>query len=162
MTMNNMKKKGISPVIATVLLIAMVIVIGLIIFLWAKGFQEEAITKNFGGGDENVELVCDKITFEADYSRSSGTLSLSNLGNIPIYEIKVKIYMDGSHETKDLGDIVTWPELGLPQGATFSKNLGSEFSLAERVVLIPALRGNSGNGEKIHICDDDSGREIQV
>jgi len=39
------KKKGVSPVIATVLLIAMVVVIALIIFLWFRGLTKEAITK---------------------------------------------------------------------------------------------------------------------
>jgi len=38
-------KKGLSPVIATMLLIAIVVVIGLIIFLWFRGMTEEAITK---------------------------------------------------------------------------------------------------------------------
>jgi len=159
MTIKNMKKKAISPVIATVLLVAMVIVIGLIIFSWAKGFQEEAVTK-FGG--ENIELTCEKVTFEADYSQSGGTLFLSNLGNVPIFGINAKIYKDGSHETKNLGGISNWPEIGLPQGATFSENLASDFGGAERVVLIPTLRGTSGKGEKIHICDDRFGKEIQI
>jgi flagellin-like protein len=154
-----MKKKGISPVIATVLLIAMVIVIGLLIFLWAKSFQEEAITK-FGG--ENVKLSCGKVTFEADYSISEKKLFILNLGNVPIFEIKAKIYRDGSHETKDLGELSDWPEIGLPQGATFSENVDSSFLGAERVVLIPALRGSSGGGERVHICDDQIGEEIQV
>lgn len=152
-----MKKKGISPVIATVLLIAMVVVIGLIIFLWAKGFQEEAVTK-FSG--ENIEITCGKVSFEADYS--SGTLSLSNLGNVPIFGINAKIYKDGSHETKDLGEISNWPELGLPQGATFSGNMGTSFLDAEKVVLIPTLIGTSDRGSQIHICGDEFGKEIQV
>ena len=153
-----MKKKGISPVIATVLLVAMVVVIGLIIFLWAKGFQEEAVTK-FSG--ENIEITCGRVSFEADYSRSSGTLSLSNLGNVPIFGINAKIYEDGSHETKDLGEISNWPELGL-QGATFSEDLGSYFDDKDRVVLIPILIGTSDRGSQIHICGDEFGKEIQV
>lgn len=152
-----MKKKGISPVVATVLLIAMVVVIGLIIFLWAKGFQEEATTK-FGG--ENIELSCEKVSFEADYS--APTLFLSNLGNVPIFEIQAKIFKDGSHETKNLGDLSSWPEVGLARGSTFSENLGSDFSGANKVLLIPTLRGSSGGGEKRHICDDRFGREILV
>jgi len=158
MTIRNMKKKAISPVIATVLLVAMVIVIGLIIFSWAKGFQAEAVTK-FGG--ENIELTCEKVTFEADYS--GGTLFLSNLGNVPIFQIKAKIYKDGSHETKDLGVISSkWPEVGLPQGATFSDDLSFYFDGKDRVDLIPALRGTSGRGDQIHICDDKFRKEIQV
>ena len=153
-----MKKKGISPVIATVLLVAMVIVIGLIIFSWAKGFQAEAVSK-FGG--ENIEITCGKVSFEADYS--GGTLFLSNLGNVPIFGINAKIYKAGSHETKSLDSIANnWPDVGLPQGATFSENLASYFSGAEKIVLIPTLRGTSDRGDQIHICDDKYGKEIQV
>ena len=154
-----MKKKGISPVIATVLLVAMVVVIGLIIFLWAKGFQEEAVTK-FGG--ENIEITCGKVSFEADYSQS-GTLSLSNLGNVPIFGINAKIFEAGGHETESLDSIANnWPELGLPQGATFSEDLGSYFDDKDRVVLIPILIGTSDRGSQIHICGDEFGKEIQV
>jgi flagellin-like protein len=155
--MMKMKKKGISPVIATVLLVAMVVVIGLIIFLWAKGFQEEAVTK-FGG--ENIEITCGRVSFEADYSQSR-TLSLSNLGNVPIFGINAKIYEDGSHETKDLGEISNWPDVGLLQGATFSGNMGTSLD-AEKVVLIPILIGTSDRGSQIHICGDEFGKEIQV
>lgn len=167
MTITNMVKikgkgkKGISPVIATVLLIAMVIVIGLIIFLWAKGFQGEAITKNLGSGEaQNVEIVCREVSFEADYS--SPTLFLSNLGNIPIFDIQAKIFGEGEHETISLGSLSGWPETGLSQGATYSRNLDSEFSGANTVLLIPALRGTSNSGERIHICDDQFGKEILV
>ena len=160
MTINNtmIKKKGISPVIATVLLVAMVIVIGLIIFAWAKGFQGEAVTK-FGG--ENIEITCEKVSFEADYS--GGTLFLSNLGNVPIFGINAKIYEAGSHVTESLDSIANnWPDVGLPQGATFSEDLSSDFDGKDRVVLIPTLRGTSSRGDQIHICDDKYGKEIQV
>ncbi len=80
-----MKKRGISPVIATVLLIAMVVVIGLIVFLWFRGMIEEEGTK-FG---KNVKLVCDDVNFEASYS--GGVLSILNIGNTPIYKMKIKI-----------------------------------------------------------------------
>ena len=158
MTINNMKKKGISPVIATVLLIAMVIVIGLIIFAWARGFQGEAVTK-FGG--ENIEITCGKVSFEADYS--GGTLFLSNLGNVPIFGINAKIFEAGGHETESLDSIANnWPDVGLPQGATFSGDLSSSFDGKDKVVLIPTLIGTSDKGSQIHICGDEFGKEIQV
>ena len=47
--MNNMKegikKRGLSPVIASVLLILLVLVLASIIFLWARGFIGEQIEK---------------------------------------------------------------------------------------------------------------------
>ena len=56
-----MKKRGLSPVVATVLLIAIVIIIGLIVFLWFRGMTEETITKF---GTENIRFACDDVYFE--------------------------------------------------------------------------------------------------
>lgn len=140
-------KKGISPVIATVLLIAMVVVLGLIIFLWFRGFTQEAVTKF----DTNVELVCNDVVFDADYS--GGKLSVINTGNVPIYRVNVKSFGLGSHTTKELTRDNNWPELGLNQGDSFSEevNLGENI---EEITVTPVLMGNSRSGQKSFICNE--------
>jgi len=151
------KKKGISPVIATVLLIAMVVVIGLIIFLWFRGMTEETITK-FGG--TNIKLICADVSFEASYS--AGLLSISNIGNVPIFDMKLKIFGQGSHETKDLRDLSeNWPELGLNQGGTFSGDIIGVES-GDRIILMPVLIGSSEKGEKTFMCEEQYGYEINI
>ena len=145
------KKKGISPVIATVLLVAMVIVIGLIIFLWFKGIGGEVITK-FGG--TNIEVVCGDVEFSANYVNNQ--LYISNNGNVPIFGIKVKVDEGASHDTYDLSTISpNWPALGLNQGGTFtSSNINSQVGSAETIMLIPVLMGNSDEGDKAYICNE--------
>jgi len=145
-------KRGISPVIATVLLIAMVVVIGLIVFLWFRGMVQEEATK-FG---KNVKLVCDDINFEASYS--GGILSIVNTGTIPIYRMKLKIVKEGSHETKDLAG--NWPGLGLNQGGTFSGDISSEVEGANKIIVLPVLMGSSSEGKKSYICEEQYGYEI--
>ena len=88
------RKKGLSPVVATVLLISIVIAIAVIVFLWLRGFAGEAVTK-FDG--TNVELVCRDVEFKADYA--GGQLSISNTGNVPIYNFKVKVTSQAGFET---------------------------------------------------------------
>jgi len=146
-------KRGVSPVIATVLLIGMVIVIGLIIFLWLRGLTQEAITKF----DKNVELVCDDIQFNADYF--GGTLTISNIGNIPIYEIKIKILQNKNYETKSLNTFSgKWPDTGLNPGRVFSDEIIIE---GESIVLTPVLIGSAQSGEKSYTCDESRyGHEI--
>ncbi len=148
-------KKALSPVIATVLLVAMVMVIGLIVFMWLKGLTREAITKNFGGEETNIELICQDVVFQASYS-SSGVLSIRNDGNIPIYNIKVKDIGSGSFTTSNLEDLSTdWAEnyqTGLSQGRAFSDSI--QFS-GDEIVLIPVLIGNSEKGKKTYVCDED-------
>jgi flagellin-like protein len=154
-----MSKRGISPVIATVLLVAMVVVIGLIIFLWFRGLTEEAITK-FGG--RNIELVCEEVEFLSDYS-VAGTLSISNVGNVPIFGMKVRISKQGTHETPDIQDLpVGWPNIGLRQGGTFSGNLIEEFTGADQVLLIPILMGTSSEGDQTYVCEDRYGQDLIV
>ncbi|MBS3086898.1 hypothetical protein J4422_04315 [Candidatus Pacearchaeota archaeon] len=148
------QKRGVSPVVATVLLVVMVIVLALIIFLWFRGLTKESITK-FGG--TNIELVCDDVSFSADYS--FGTLTISNVGNVPIFGMNVKIVRSGSHETKEIKVLSTlWPATGLKQGGIFSSDL--QFSGATEIVLIPILVGSSESGEKTHVCEERQGQEL--
>ena len=148
-----MKKRGVSPVIATVLLVAMIIVVGLIIFLWFRGMTEEAITKFEG---TNVKLVCEDVQFDAEYV--SGTLNIINTGNVPIFKMQIKVLSEGSHETLELAG--NWPGLGLNQGGTFSDSF--DASEAETLILIPVLMGESKKGEKSFVCDERFGYEISI
>ena len=141
-------KKGVSPVIATVLLIGLVMVIALILFLWFKGLTQEAIIKF----DKNVELVCDEVQFEAGYS--NGILSVSNIGNVPVYGIKLKISKGKNYETKDLKDVTSWPTSGLNQGKTFSGDISADTGSAQSVTLTPVLVGSSESGERIYTCNE--------
>lgn len=145
-------KEGLSPVIATMLLVAIVIIIGLIIFLWFRGINEEAITKFEG---TNIKLVCEEVAFEASYS--SGALYVINIGNVPIYQIKVKIQGEGSYATEILEE--GWPYLGLSQGGVYSGTLNNATG-AIKLLVIPVLAGESDSGDSSHTCEERHGYEI--
>ncbi len=142
------RKRGISPVIATVLLIALVIVIFLIVFLWFRGTLKPAVLK-FG---ENIELACEKVSFSADYS--AGKLDLSNNGDVPISGIKIKISKQGSYTTEDINDIATEKWNGLSKGGAFSSALNTDTSGVTEILVIPVLRGTSEDGEQDYVCDE--------
>jgi len=155
------KRKGLSPVIATVLLITIVIVIALIVFLWVRGMTEEAITKF---GNENIKLACEKVSFEASYTDSTG-LYIQNPGMVPLFGMDVKIIGKGSHETIDLRDNANWPETGLNQGGVFAdEEFASELdSDTEGITLIPVLIGESESGRKTYVCNEEQyGYELIV
>jgi len=149
--MKRVLRKGISPVIATVLLVAIVIIIALIVFLWFKAMGEEVITK-FG---KNVELSCGDVEFLAEYS--NGELIISNTGNVPIFGIKVTAEGAGSEKNYDLKNNLApeWPDLGLNPGGIFSADIGIEIGSAEKIILTPVLMGTSDRGERIYICKGD-------
>ncbi|OYT36799.1 hypothetical protein B6U91_00275 [Candidatus Pacearchaeota archaeon ex4484_71] len=143
-------KRGISPIVASMLLVAMVIVIGLIIFLWFRGMTEEAITK-FDG--TNIKLVCEEVQFDASYSGDK--VYVLNTGDVPIYKMKAMLFGDGSHTTKTLVD--GWPEDGLLQGDAYSGTLPDS---AEKIVLVPVLIGHSEKGNAAYTCDERNGYEL--
>ena len=149
------EKKGISPVVATVLLITLVVVIALIIFLWLGNIIEDKGTKL----GKNVELVCDDVIFEASYSGEE--LAVVNSGEIPIFGMKIKMSEEGSHVTKGLAEILSspedWPDIGLNPGRAFS---GDISVVADSILLIPVLIGNSDEGTKTFVCAEQYGYEI--
>jgi flagellin-like protein len=151
------KKKGVSPVIATTLLIAMVVVIGLIVFLWFRGFTEEAVTK-FGG--QNIKQVCGQVQFDSSYS--GGIIFLSNEGRVPIYSVKLKVEKPGNYQTLDITDISDWPSTGLNQGGVFSAPVENFLSGATEITVIPVLRGTTKSGARTHICEEQYGEVIIV
>ncbi|MCL5018565.1 MAG: hypothetical protein M1416_02235 [Candidatus Pacearchaeota archaeon] len=150
--------KGLSPVITTVLLIALVVVSTSIVFLWFRGMVEEGVTK-FG---KNIKLVCDDVDFTAEYS--SGALSIVNDGNIPIFRVDLRIESDGNFETIDVTDIagINWPATGLAQGGAFSGDISSEVGSASKITVFPILIGTSSSGQKTYICGGGYGKELAV
>ncbi len=140
-------KSGLSPVIATVLLVGLVVVSGLIIFMWFRGLTQEAVVKF----DQNIQLVCDDVQFDARYDSASGDLAISNIGNVPIYGFKIKIQNGGGFDTKDIVEFdAGWD--GLNQGEAASINVGG---LGGDVTLIPVLVGESQKGAQASFtCDE--------
>jgi flagellin-like protein len=161
MAKNNKNKMGVSPVIATVLLVAMTVVIALIVFLWFRQIGKEVVTK-FG---ENVELVCGDVSFTAEYVNDQ--LSMVNTGNVPIYSIILRVEKGRGFDSYDIRDDIgdaNWKETGLLQGGSFiSQNLNTEVSGADRLVIVPVLLGESKDGERTHVCDENQfGYEVVV
>lgn len=157
-----MSKRGVSPVIATVLLIGIVIALGVVVFLWFRGFTQEAVTK-FGG--ENVQLVCSNVQFEASYS-SDGSVSISNTGNVPIFNFNVQIdNKDGTYTTQQINNLMSnWPSTGINQGGAFSGNAASIISgSTSDLVLIPILRGSTSSGQQqSYTCSSQYGYKISI
>jgi flagellin-like protein len=144
-----MKKKGVSPVIATILLVGMVIALALIIFVWMRSFTRETITKF---EDENIELACDKVQIQTSYS--GGQILVQNIGNVPIYDMRVRLVTSGGYETENMRDtdfMRNWPRYGLNPGGTFAEGLSVS---ANEITIIPVLLGNSEEGKRTFACEN--------
>jgi flagellin-like protein len=135
-----MEKRGISPVIATVLLIAVVLVIATVIFIWASGSIGEQITKNGRAAD----LVCDDVDLSVFYF--SGELEVTNRGNIPIAGIKVK----------GEDDLVQCEGGSLAVGRTVTFDVDDDCQgISDVEYVVPVIQGvNDEGSDAFYTCDD--------
>lgn len=151
-------KKAVSPIIATILLIAIVIVIAMLIFFWFKGFTKEAVTKF---GNKNIKLVCNDVKFQASYN--SGIFSISNTGSVPIYSLNLKFSGSGTHNTFSVENLnIEWDSAGLNPGSAFSGNINSNTEGMDKLTVIPVLIGKSKKGQTTYICDEKYGKKINL
>lgn len=130
-------KRGVSPVVATVLLIAIVVVVIAIIFLWSKNFIKETVQKR----GIPAEQACGQINLQK--SCVDGTLSITNLGNIPVYQFDVKKELGSSTAVQHSND-----EIGI--GESIELFLGTECP--SRYKIIPAVLGDAGDARKVYTC----------
>ena len=93
------RKRGISPIIATVLLIMLVLILAIIILLWSQGFIKERILKF----DKPVENSCSELSLQT-FVNGDNSFGFTNIGNVPIYGVSLKVIGTGSSDTYELDD----------------------------------------------------------
>jgi len=143
------RNKGVSPVIATVLLIAIVIVLALIIFLWARGFVKEAITKKGLPSDQ----ACEEIKLEINYNGNE--LQIINKGNIPIYRFELKGKSDGRVDKIELSE--DEEKKGLAVGRSISFSVGDY----NEVEVVPVILGETEKSKKAYTCKNSFSASLQ-
>ena len=151
-------KKGLSPVIATVLLVMVVMFLAAIVFFWARGFITEQIQK-FG---KPIEDECGLVDFSVAVvpgTYGQHALEVFNHGNTEIFRLEIKKTLGGDSE---MGRFEFRIGVGKPVREDVSLMM-ADGSKPDTVTIYPALlgdiRGNDLNkaftciklGEKITI-----------
>lgn len=161
-----MQKKGVSPVIATVLLILITIIIAVIILLWARSFIGESIEKSFGGATEPIQHFCSEVDFVADVAVDPDNskrllIDITNRKDVPIYGIEVR-QVSSSSKVK-VGNLGIASDSAVTSGETERiAILGTSGFLKDQTFSItPALLGEveSGARRAFYICEDKYGVE---
>ena len=140
---NKMNKRGVSPLIATVLLVAMTITIFLAIFAFSKGFISEQVEK-LGGPIANS---CQDISFDA--IKSNNIVMLTNKGNVVIYGFNVKA------ETKGTSKLTFLKSESGKLGIGEVDRIDISGITGDTITVVPVLLGKgikSGTG-KLQVCD---------
>jgi len=146
-----MKKRGISPIIATVLLIAIVIVLVAIIFLWARGFLTEQVAKF----DEPADRACGNVDFEAGINNQE-ILGINNVGNVPLYGFNVKVFGTGKIVVNDVFDGST-----IVAGESREININTISQSYSRFLVVPVILGETGDGRTAYTCGDEFGVGVE-
>jgi len=152
-----MSRKGVSPVIATVILIAIVIILGAIIFIWARGFLSESAVK----GDRVVESSCEDVKFEVQLVASASECSngpavdVNNIGNIPIYGIKVLEIQPGTGSI-DAVD-AAFASGTVKVGQTSYACLTTSLDLGDKFTIVPKLLAEKGDRKIAYTCPEKDG-----
>ena len=129
-------RRGLSQVIASVLMILLVLVLAAIIFLWARGFIGEQVEK-FG---KPVDEYCEAVDFSVFVVENGGyhILEIVNRGNVGISAFEVKMYSGGNSEIFGL-------DVGVPVGESISAEVSlgvmQNGELPERIDIFPVLLG---------------------
>jgi len=152
---NMRERKGITPVIATVLLIGVVVILAGIVFLWARGFVKDAVQK----GGEPIEQSCTDVQFEALIVNTEGVYSLeiSNQADIELYGVNLKVKGEGEVIVHDIGS----SSLGLGESKIIS--LSNENIVQDgEYLVVPILLGARGEQREAYVCGDEFGVEARV
>ncbi len=152
--MIELKKRGLSPVIASVLLIAIALVVATMIFIWAKNFVKEKTLKF----DEPIENSCQNVKFSAEADLNSAdeelTISVNNIGNVAIYGAEIRRKIAGSNENLGAG----YFDNGLSPGIGKSIVLDvadKDVRISDELSIIPILLGETKDYNKPHVCSDE-------
>ena len=146
-------KRALSPVVASVLLVALVLVLASIIFLWARGFIGEQIEK----GDKSISAMCEEVSFSFDLIEDPRSISgkyqieLVNNGNIPIFKFTIVKKLAGTEERFDY-DITVQPQKAIREPL----NLLIDGKEPEQVTIYPVLLGEvvGENSNRGYTCND--------
>ncbi len=133
-----MKNKGVSPIIATVLLITLTIIAGTILLNFGSDYLKQL----------SPPPDCSGVNFDAGiYRESNGNLNLeiSNTGNAKIEAITIQI--------KDENENIELKEIPISVESSESKKQTIEFTISENseIRIIPQVKNTQ---DKLVQCPD--------
>lgn len=150
-----LNQKGISPLIATVLLIGFTVALAALVMTWGSGFIKKITTET----SENTDLAlkCANLDFEiTNVNCGNGKVSVTNGARVPIKAIKFRLTTDSGVTVHDYKTAI-----GILEAPTITFNsLEPSASLSSSVKSIkafPIIQGVEG-GEDFP-CGEEAAQE---
>jgi flagellin-like protein len=139
-------KRGLSPIITTILLILLALVLAAIILLWARGFIQEKVSKFIptSGEDRPIDEACEAVSLQIAIT-GNNELSIINKGDIPLYKLSIKI-ADSTSRTSTTQENSQVKGLSAGQSLVIQTD-SSQPLLGNKVSVAPILLGKSDKQE---------------
>ena len=150
-----MKKRGISPLVATVILIAIVVVIALFLWFWYNQFLEDQREKS----QSQLTLECvqnTEIQIRSSFCNSTASpdyvidFEVANLGSSKITQLIFNVKSDASSATNETGKVLE-PGTSLGFRVTVSET-DMDNEIPTQIEVIPAV----SVGKVLKYCEDQS------
>jgi flagellin-like protein len=155
-------RKGLSPVVATVLLIAIGLLLASIIFLWARGLLTEKNQKF----DEPIENACGDVSFTAEVIFTDGSFELKviNRGDVPLKGVEIQRVEDGSIRTIEEFNLESdrYPTLRSGETSKVKTFSSDKINEGSNLRAIPVIIGQKGVERLAHHCDDKYAESLTV
>lgn len=135
-----LSKKGVSPLIATVLLVGFTIALIALVIVWARGFITEKAQKEDVLAQTRIR--CQSLAFDVTYFSQAGTSLTAKIKNIGSQNIDGFIFQaKGENEVQpvELLDIIKRADTR-EVGAAISSDIGEVSS----VDIIPRIKAGKG------------------
>ena len=137
-------KKGISPLIATVLLIGFVVAVGTIVIFWGRNFVKERADKE--GVLAEKQLRCENVEIDIkSVDKVNNQIVIENKANEAIDGFILRVVSDGSGAQKIMQKLDGLKTAGI----TYSLTLGAN----PKVDLVPGLKPE-GTGAPLVPCSN--------
>ena len=90
-----LSKRGVSPLIATVLIIGFTVALAAIIFTWGSSFVKDTTEQT--SQNARSSLSCTLINYDAEFNNDCSFFIISNNAEVVLSKISLRgIYTDGS------------------------------------------------------------------
>lgn len=150
--MFHLEKRGISPIIASIFLIALAAVIGSLIFYFSASFIPDPVLLS----GSPIEFACEQVNIKAALFQQD--LEISNIGNVHLAGIQIKI--------SNQGEIIPYAiTQTIQSGKSIAINLNEQnifIKSQDKISITPILQGETSEGkQEQHICNDQHSIQVQ-
>ncbi|MBS3098942.1 hypothetical protein J4462_01905 [Candidatus Pacearchaeota archaeon] len=140
-------KRGLSPIVATVLLVSLVIVLATILLLWSRTFIS----------DLDPEVNCEGVEFDAEIYESGGAYNLIivNTGTVEIKGAVIQLIGESELQIKEEVDLIV-------EGGATQEDVLENFAVGDEgnYFVVPKIEVQTSDKDIIVKCPDDVGIEI--